>query len=221
MTDRYHYLPSIGIGVMLAWGIPLLFKNESVRKKVLFPAAIVFLAILTFLSWKQCGYWENNTELWNHALNVTKDNYMAHNNLASALLEKGETQKAIYHYNKAISINNYAAAYYNKGVINYRLGQHQQAIMNFQEAIRVKPGYAEAYYNLGIVYHFVGQYQLAIKYFNEAIRIMPNHANAHNNRAFIYLNMGNNIAGCSSAKKACDLGNCQTLTWAKGTGACN
>ena len=221
MADRYYYLPSIGIGVMLAWGIPLSFKNERVRKKILFPAVIVFLAILTFLAWEQCGYWKNNIGLWNHALNVTKDNYMAHNNLASALLEKEETQKAIYHYNKAISINNYAAAYYNKGVIYYRLGQYQQSIMNFQEAIRLKPDYAEAYYNLGMIYNFLGQHQSAIKNYNEAIRIMPNHANAYNNRAFIYLNMGNNISGCSNAQKACNLGNCGTLTWAKSTRVCN
>ena len=43
MADRYHYLPSIGIAVMLAWGIPLLFTRENMRKKILFPAGIVFL----------------------------------------------------------------------------------------------------------------------------------------------------------------------------------
>ena len=38
MADRYHYLPSIGIAVMLAWGIPSLIKSEDIRKKILFPA---------------------------------------------------------------------------------------------------------------------------------------------------------------------------------------
>jgi tetratricopeptide (TPR) repeat protein len=221
IADRYHYLPSIGIGVMLAWGIPLLFRSENIHKIILFPAAIAFLIFLSFLTWKQCSYWKNSIGLWNHALHVTKNNYMAHNNLAAALLEKGETQKAIYHYNKATSINNYAAAYYNKGVIYYRLGQYQQAIINFHEAISVKTDYAEAYYNLGRVYHFLGQHQLAIKNYNEAIRIMPNHANAYNNRAFIYLNIGNNFSGCSNALKACKLGNCQTLIWAKSKRLCN
>ena len=82
MADRYTYLPSIGIAVMLAWGIPLLIKNENMRKKILFPAAMAFLAILTFLTWQQCGYWKNSIEIFNHALQVTKDNYLAHINLA-------------------------------------------------------------------------------------------------------------------------------------------
>ena len=43
MADRYHYLPSIGLAVMLAWGIPALIKSEEIRKKILFPAGIAFL----------------------------------------------------------------------------------------------------------------------------------------------------------------------------------
>jgi len=221
MADRYHYLSSIGIAFGLAWGVPLLFPSADARKKILFPAAIAFLAILTFLSWKQCGYWKNNTTLWNHALNVTKDNYMAHNNLASALLEKGDIQKAVYHYNRAISINNYSKAHYNMGIIYYRLGQYQQSIGSFNQAIRVKPYYAAAYYNLGIVYYTLGQYQHAIESYNETIRLMPDYANAYNNRAIIYLNQRNNFPGCTNAQKACKLGICKTLIWAKGRGICN
>jgi hypothetical protein len=221
MTDRYHYLPSIGIAIMMAWSVPLLFPGTDARKKILFPATMIFLAILTFLSWRQCGYWRNSSDLWNHALNVTKDNYMAHNNLASALLEKGNINKAIYHYKKAISINNYSAAHYNMGIIYYRHSQNQQSIESFNQAIHVDPDYAAAYFNLGIVYFSLGQYQRALESYNEAIRIMPNHANAYNNRAFIYLYQGQNMTGCSNALKACKLGNCQTLIWAKSKELCN
>jgi len=44
MADRYHYLPSIGIGMMLAWGIPHFIKREVLRKYILLPVALVFLA---------------------------------------------------------------------------------------------------------------------------------------------------------------------------------
>ena len=33
MADRYHYLPSIGIAVMLAWGIPLLLLKAKTFAK--------------------------------------------------------------------------------------------------------------------------------------------------------------------------------------------
>jgi len=37
MADRYTYLPLIGVGIMLAWGVPLLFRRENVRQKVVWP----------------------------------------------------------------------------------------------------------------------------------------------------------------------------------------
>jgi len=221
MADRYHYLPSIGIAMMLAWGIPHFIKREVLRKYILLPVALVFLASLAFLACQQCAYWRNNIELWNHAIQVTEDNYMAHNNLASALLEKGETEKAMHHYHEAIAINHYPAAYYNIGVIYYRMGQHQQSIEYFKKAIREKADYAAAYFNLGIVYQTLGLPQQALEQYNEATRLLPAHANAYNNKAFIFLNAGNNLPGCANAQKACKLGNCRTLIWAQEKGICN
>jgi len=221
MADRYHYLPSIGIGVMLAWGIPHCIKREDRRKNILWPVAIFSLLVLSVLTWEQSVHWKNNIELWNHAIQVTEDNYMAHNNLASALLEKGETEKAMHHYHEAIAINHYPAAYYNIGVIYYRMGQHQQSIEYFKKAIREKADYAAAYFNLGIVYQTLGLPQQALGQYNEATRLLPAHANAYNNKAFIYLNSGNNLPGCANAQKACKLGNCRTLIWAQEKGICN
>ena len=221
MTDRYHYLPSIGISIMLAWGLTSFIKDKQTQNRVLFPAGIIALLFLALLTWKQCGYWQNSIELWQHALKVTDNNYMAHNNLASALLEKGETQQAIDHYQKAIAINHYPAAYYNTGVIYHHLGRFQQAIEQFSQAIHEQPDYGAAHYNLGYIYHLMGRHQLALEQYNEAIRFMPEHAGAYNNRAFLYLNLGNNLSGCSNAKKACRLGNCQTWIWAKEKGICN
>ncbi|MGD0279936.1 MAG: tetratricopeptide repeat protein, partial [Smithella sp.] len=203
------------------WGIPLLFPREYTRKKILFPVATAFLIILAALTWQQCGYWKNNTTLFSHALRVTKDNYLAHGNLASALLEKGKIREAIYHYNKALSIMpDYDVAYYNLGIAYYALGQYQRAIENFKEAIRILPNYAAAYYNSGIIYIGLRQYQRAIDNYNKAICINPDYAYAYNDRALAYLNQGNNKLGCPDAQKACALGVCKVLEWSKNNGFC-
>jgi len=36
------------------------------------------------LTWQQCGYWKNSITLFNHALQVTKNNYLAHDSLGVA-----------------------------------------------------------------------------------------------------------------------------------------
>jgi tetratricopeptide (TPR) repeat protein len=222
MADRYHYLPSIGIAVMLAWGIPSLIKSPEVRKKFLFPTGVIFLSIMAFLSWNQCGYWDNSIKLWKHALEITKDNYRAHNNLGLALSAEGRIDEAINHYNKAIRIaTDDVYAYNNRGIIYGERGQYKLAIEDFNNAIRIVPTFAEAYANLGFTYANLGQYQRAIEDYNKAIRLKPDYTEAYMNRGVAYLKQGNNALGCYDAQKACALGNCKTLESAKGLGLCH
>ena len=221
MADRHTYLPSIGIAIMLAWGIPSLIKSEETRKKILFPAAIAALAILSVLTWQQCGYWKNSITLFNHALQVTKDNYLVHNHLGLTLFIEGKTEEAIYHYNEAIRIKpKYFDAYFNRGIANFKLGKYQMTIEDLNKAIRLIPDYINAYYNRGVTYSYLGQHQLAIENYNVAIRLKPDYAAAYNNRAFAYLNQGDKISGCSDAKKACAMRVCLTLEAAKVKGYC-
>jgi protein O-mannosyl-transferase len=221
MADRYTYLPSIGITIMLVWGIQLLFPREDIRKKILFPAGIAYLAILSVLSWQQCGYWKNSFELFNHALQVTKDNAMAHNNRGNAYTKFGQYQRAIEDYDKAISLqSNYIIAYYNRGVAYCNLGKDQRAIDDYNEAIRLKPDYTEAYNNRGTAYTKLGQYRLAIEDFNKSLSLKQDYTEAYNNRGIAYLLQGNKELGCPDAQKACELGNCTILKMAKGKGDC-
>ncbi len=193
MADRYNYLPSIGIAVMLAWGIPLLFKREDIRKKILFPASTAFFIIMAVLTWQQCGYWKNSTELWNHALQVTKDNFLAQINAGFTLGEKGKLQEAIDHYNKAIRLNPYYVnAYYSRGITYDKLGQYQMAINDFSNAISLNPDYVDAYNGRGAIFLKFGQYQQASEDFNRAIRLNPADIRAYNNRGILYTNLGQN-----------------------------
>ncbi|MFA5324204.1 MAG: tetratricopeptide repeat protein [Smithella sp.] len=222
MADRYHYLPSIGIAMMLTWGIPSLIKDENIRKTILFPAALIFLIIISALAWKQCGYWKNSTTLFNHALQATKNNYLAHNNVGLALSKEGKNYAAVYHYNKAIRLNpDRAFPYNNRGLIYGKSGQYQLALEDFHKAIRLKSDYMEAYNNRGIVYTKRGLYRQALDDFNKALLIKPDYADAYNNRAFVYFSQGDNISGCRDARRSCELGNCTVLKSYKEKSPCN
>jgi len=221
MADRYHYLPSIGLAMMMAWGIPALMKREDIGIKILFPAGIIFLAVLSFLSWKQCGYWKNHIELFSHTLKVTKNNALAHNSIGQALYKKGNIEEALNHYNEAIRIvPTYAEARVNRGNCFDETGRYQQAIDDFNEAIRLKPHFAMPYYNRGNAYRKLGQYQQAISDYTEAIRLNPDYTEAYRNRAGVHLEHGNAQQGCSDARKACELGLCDALSWAENKGIC-
>jgi protein O-mannosyl-transferase len=216
MADRYYYLPSIGISVIMAWGIPQLFPKKETRRKILFPVVIVFIAVISVLTWRQCGYWKNSIDLWTHAVRVTRDNVLAYNNLGYALFAEGKIEASIEYYNEAIRISHGdAPAYNNRGNAFASLGQYQQAINDYNEAIRMKPYYAPAFYNRGNAYKELGQYEQAIKDFDDTIRFSPYYTKAYNKRAAVYLNIGNMEMVCRDAQKACELGDCRLLKYAQ------
>ncbi|MGB5219311.1 MAG: tetratricopeptide repeat protein [Smithella sp.] len=203
MADRYHYLPSIGIAVMLAWGIPSLIKSENMRKNILLPAGTTFLAIMTILSWQQCGYWKNSTELSNHALRVTKDNFLAHSVLGYALFGEGKIEKAIEHADEAIRLNPYyKKAYEDRGIFYFKLGHHQRAIEDYNKAIRLKPNDAKNYYVRGNMYNNLKQYQRAIEDYNEAIHLIPDYAQAYQYRGNAYFKLGHHKRAIEDYKEA-------------------
>ena len=221
MADRYHYLPSIGIAVILAWGIPFLIKREDTRKKILLPVSIAALSIMAVLTWKQCGYWRDNVSLFGHALQVTKNNYFAHNSLGADLFKNGKLEEALYHYNEAIRLNPNATDFYNnRGICYFALGQSQSAVEDYNKAVTLNPEFADAYYNRGVAYVKLGRIQSAFDDFSEAIRLKADSADAYNNRAIIYLNQGNIETGCQDAQKACALGNCKLFEATKDKGYC-
>ena len=206
MADRYTYFPFIGIAIMAAWGIPLLIKPEVIHKKILFPAAIAALAIMAVFTWQQCGYWKNSINLFSHTLQATKDNALAHENLAAALIDKGNNQEAIEHCNMAIGMNPGRAISYNdRGTAYVTLGQHQLAIEDFNKAISLDPNYFKAYNNRGLVYAMLGQYQPAIKDFTTAIDLKQDYFKAYNNRGFVYTRLGQYQPAMEDFNKAINL----------------
>ena len=72
-----------------------------------------------------------------------------YNNRGKAFGERGQYDKAISDFDKAIEINpRYIRAYNNRGVV-YRLkGQYDKAILDFNKAIEINPLDAEGYNNL-------------------------------------------------------------------------
>ncbi len=220
-ADRYTYLPSIGIGIMLAWGIPLLFQRKNTRKKVLFPIGIAFILFLAVLTWQQCRYWKNSLDLVNHTLKVTKNNYQAYLIRGKVYYIIGQYQRAIEDCNEAIRLKpDFAAAYYNRGMAYDNLGQYQRAIADYNEVIRLNSDYANAYHNRGVAYAKLNQYKLAIEDFNEVITLQTNLPMAYQSRGFVYFNQGEIDLGCQDARKACSFGCCEFLETAKSQGIC-
>jgi tetratricopeptide (TPR) repeat protein len=191
MADRYTYRSEIGISIALAWGIADLSRSWPWRRRVLGCTAVLVIASLMGIAWRQTSYWRDSTTLWTHALKCNTRNYMAHLDLGNAAIECGQIDEAICCYRRALEIKpDYALAHCNLGQTLLTRGREEEAVQHFQKALELDPELADADYNLGNVMVQRKQLGQAIAYYRKALQINPDFALAHNNLGAALADLG-------------------------------
>jgi len=189
MADRYAYIPLIGLFVMMVWGMGDIFK-KIFSTKVLAVISGVILVVLLILSCYQVRYWQNNFTLFNHAVNVTENNSIAHSNLAGEFLMQNKVREAMYHCQIALLL---VPEDYNTLVRIARaydlLGENSKAIDALHLAIKVHPEYAKAYNDLSILFLKTGKVPDAMKEYQKAVELNSNKDNLE-----LHDNFGNILA---------------------------
>jgi tetratricopeptide (TPR) repeat protein len=190
-ADRYTYVPLIGLGIIIAWGIPDLLEHWKHRQLILTISAGFAICVCAIAGRAQVRYWENDTTLWTHAIEVTEGNYLAHSNLGLALAEHGKTQDAIAHYSEALRIKpELAEAYNNLGLALASQGKFSEAMTQYRAAIQSNPGLAQAHNNLGMALASQGKLSEAITAFQKALLLDPGNPLIYVNLGFAFARQG-------------------------------
>ena len=190
MADRYTYIPLIGLFIIVAWGVSDLFKKWQYGTLFLGMSGMIILSALSWKTFCQLSYWKNGIILFENAVRVTENNYLAHNNLGTAY-DPVNLDAAIYHYKAALKIKpDYVVAHYNLGNVLAKKGHIDDAIAHYQEALRIKPDYGEAHNNLGTALYNKKDYEGAILHFDKALKLNPQDTGARNNMANVLFTQG-------------------------------
>jgi tetratricopeptide (TPR) repeat protein len=163
LADRYTYLPSLGIFIMLAWGGAELGRNRPAARPMLAALAAVAVMALGVATWRQVGVWHDSGTLYRHALQHTRDNWLVHNNLGVVLTSRNDVRGAFFHLSESVRLNpDFAEAHYNLGVLFlYELHNGARAIDCFRTALRLDPKLASVRLALGKAYVASGQWPAA------------------------------------------------------------
>jgi protein O-mannosyl-transferase len=175
MADRYAHLPFIGLFIMICWGPAEWARRIGISWRWLAVPSTIALAALAGLSYRQIGYWHDSVTLWSHALQVTNENFVAHDNLGNALVYQGRFEEAIPHFRAAIAINpKDPLGHVNIGAYERQHDHLLEAIDHYQSALSLtsdKRLQATAYGNLGSAYRHMRDYPRAKASFEAALRL--------------------------------------------------
>jgi tetratricopeptide (TPR) repeat protein len=184
MADRYSYLPSAGIFMLVAWLIEDLTHAWPNRRLLLWPAAAATILACSAASIRQSGYWSDSETLFRRTIALTGKNPLAHHLLGDALRTQGRTHEAMAQYKAAFAEDPklWEARTHYALLREKEPGGLPEAIAQLEQAVALNPGSADGYNNLANALTKVpGRLPEAIARYREAIRLKPGLPEAHFN----------------------------------------
>ncbi len=172
MADRYTYVPLIGIFIIIAFAVRDLIRKLPQLKAVCAFVAVAAVAALWVAAHLQARYWQNSFTLFEHALAVTENNYVAHYCLSEPLRSQGRVDEAIEHCREALAIRpDYVEAMNGLGIALVEDGKAEEAAEQFKKALRVKPNLFAAHMNLGSALLDTGDVEKATEHLRAAVQL--------------------------------------------------
>ena len=157
------------LGILAPTSSVLVLTGQTVAEHRMYLALVAVVALLVLGVYGWVGRW--SLVLWLAVAVVTGLVTLRRN-------EDYRSAEALWRDTVTKQADNWRA-HNNLGNALGRKGQLDEAIGQFQEAIRLKHDYAHAHYNLGNALAKKGQLDEAIRQFQEAIRLQPDTALAH------------------------------------------
>jgi Flp pilus assembly protein TadD len=211
MADRFTYLPQIGLFIGATFCLGHWAAKLQLKPMVMIAVAGIVLAGCLIMTAWQLRYWQDSEILFRHALAVTQDNPVAHNNLGAAFLRKGQVDEAIIQLRKALETSpNYAGAHNNLGLAFIQKRQLDEAIAQFQKALEIQPHSAVVQNNFADALLRKGQLDEAIAHYHRVLVLDTNSTVALNNLAWLLAtapqaSLRNGGEAVRLAERACQL----------------
>jgi tetratricopeptide (TPR) repeat protein len=203
VADHYQYLASIGAIALTSAGLTTLSRSFKNLQWLVFGGAVVILAGLSLLSWRQSAMYRDMETLWRTTIAKNPGCWMAYNNLGVVQLEKGNIDDAIDKYEQALRLHPaYPEAHYNLGSALLQKGYPDEAIRQCEEALKIQPNEPDAHIVLGNAFMAKEDVDRAIAHYMQALRIRPDDSNAHYNLAIAFQEKGETEAAAREYEKA-------------------
>jgi tetratricopeptide (TPR) repeat protein len=205
MADRYTYLPMLGLLLAALWSLREL-QLFSRTPWLVGTASALVIAGLGLRTWNQLAVWRTSAALYEHALAVTKGNYLAHCYLGTTLLNEGRTGEACLHFQRAIELKpDYATAHRHLALAFEKLDRDAEASAAYEALLKFRPDDADAWFRCANVLARMDRDADALARYARAIELRPDFEPAHCNYADSLRALHRFDEACAEYRRALEL----------------
>ncbi|MGA9473066.1 MAG: tetratricopeptide repeat protein [Terriglobales bacterium] len=191
--DRYLYLPSVGFALLVALLIRELGRclPEARRGFVAVVAVAAVAGLFAVLTFSQQMQWASDILLYSRGLESAPANLTVRDNLANALLDASQPERAIPLYLEVISRNPaFWRSNYNLGFAYYETGNFAAAEDYLRRAILIDPSDSDQYIYLALTQIQLKRLPEAAENARRAITISPHARGYHSVAGLVYETAG-------------------------------
>jgi hypothetical protein len=191
VAERYLYLPSVGLVLVLGYIYCEIFSSKWRRPAL--AIAIAFIGVYAIATLQRGMVWNNNVRLWTDATEKVPNHGSPWNELGRAYVAIGDDESALPAFKRSLELSKLSNSRFkishNIGTTYLRQRELDKAETYFRIALGGQKDLAEPHYGLGLMYTYkvadiyaVGgpmdlireNVELAIGHYESAIRINPN-----------------------------------------------
>ena len=180
LADRYMYLPSIGLFVLLVWGGFEILSAVPQAKAIATAVAVSALGLCAAFTAQQLNFWADSVKLFSHCVAVTGDNYTACDYLGGALKLAGAKDDALVCFAKSVALEpRFPLAQYDLGLALLEHNQFAEAAEHLGIAARDVPRDPLIHQQCGRALLGAGKLSEAEMELMTALRLKPDFFQAH------------------------------------------
>lgn len=192
MADRYSYLPSIGLILVVVWASGELAGRRRFLKYLVVGTWVLIIPALLSLTWLQTYRWKNSLTIFYHAVQVTDDNPVMELNYAASLADAGRVEEAVQVTQAVLRRRpELPKPALQLASLYLRQGEPESAAALLERALEMpRAGKADVYGTLAVAYARQERYALAERCFEKALEAAPQDGEILSDLGLLYKEQG-------------------------------
>lgn len=197
MSDRYGYIPYLGIFLIVGWLVSGYFgvPEKKQTANIVLGAVLTYCAVLGFFSNQRCQDWYDSISLWQDDAEKHPESPIAYFYLGQEYFgrfesatnpvdKKNKADSCLYYFNLSVARKpDYINPIICIGELQRTFGQIEEAKSTYYQALKISDKNESVYLGLGIVFSIKQQFDSAEYAFKKAISLKPYFPEGHSNYA--------------------------------------
>jgi tetratricopeptide (TPR) repeat protein len=192
MADRYSYVASVGVFILMAYLFQNLLDKKTLLKKLAQIILIAYFVFLGFRTFQRTSVFQDDLHFYSDIIEKYPTVEVAYTNRGVIRQDKMNLRGALSDFNHAIKLNPKAYKNYaNRAAVYTKLNEYKKAKADYEKSHSLKPGNLMVLSNLGYTKLQTGDFNGAIKDFNTVLDKQSRNTEVLNNRGTAKFSLGN------------------------------